>query len=92
MTDTGRGVFTLHHSMAGGENPVPGKGFLPAGGNPGFWREELEFMYKMTDMKLYRVAKYCGFDNFMKQMLRSSIYIFPDACYNHLEVCEKEHG
>ena len=49
-------------------------------------------MYKMTDMELYRVAKYCGFDNFMKQMLRSSIYIFPDACYNHLEVCEKEHG
>ena len=34
MTDTGRGVFTLYHSMAGGENPVPGKGFLPAGGKP----------------------------------------------------------
>ena len=75
-----------------GKIQCPAKVFFLPVENPGFWREELEFMYKMTDMKLYRVAKYCGFDNFMKQMLRSSIYIFPDACYNHLEVCEKEHG
>ena len=55
-------------------------------------RRGMGFMYKITGIELYRVTKYCGFDNFMKQMLRSSIYIFSDACYNHLEVCEKEHG
>ena len=75
--------------MMGSENPVFGKGYPSSGG---LAREEWVIVYKMTNEKLFRVAKKCSMTNFVKQLLRNSIYFFPHPCYNHPGINGKERG